>query len=335
MFALYPDLAPKHWIKFLKIFVMTFAAASILTTKVRIHGLVWILAVSIGAHTVLAGITGAISVGSITASGPPNSPYPSENLFARACIMIVPLMIYLGHFSSFKWVRYGAWFGALASISALVATGSRGGFIGFGAMLIYAWITSPNKIRNLAVFGVLGVMGLAIMNADRVDTWTERMITIGDASEQETAQQRFDSWRYGFDLALADPLTGGGFGAFRENFVNVGKRSIKLEAHSNYFQVLGEHGFVGLFLYLALALASFRVSLRIEEIARERPDLLWAAGLSRAIRFSLVGYFVGGLTVSMAYFELYYVLLGLLGGLLTYCSHHVRDDDSDSRLMRG
>jgi len=50
----------------------------------------------------------------------------------------------------------------------------------------------------------------------------------------------------------------------------------------------------------------------------DRQDLAWAASLLFAIQFSIIGYAANGLTVNMAYLDLYYYLLTLGVLLISY-----------------
>jgi putative inorganic carbon (HCO3(-)) transporter len=89
------------------------------------------------------------------------------------------------------------------------------------------------------------------------ETWHERMGTIIDYETDSSAQGRITAWRMAFNLALHQPL-GGGFEAFRPMtylmyLPEAGARGT--DAHSNWFEVLGEQGFIGLALYLTRRLA--------------------------------------------------------------------------------
>jgi O-antigen ligase len=82
-------------------------------------------------------------------------------------------------------------------------------------------------------------------------------------------------------------------------------------AHSIYFQVLGQHGFVAFGLFIALALSSLLTLQRVRKQARERADLQWIENYASGLQIALIGYFVSGAFLSSAYFDLYYVLVAL------------------------
>ena len=55
-FALAPDVAwPKWWIT-AKAFIFVFVTAALLTNRVRVHALVWIMVISVGFYGVKGGI---------------------------------------------------------------------------------------------------------------------------------------------------------------------------------------------------------------------------------------------------------------------------------------
>jgi O-antigen ligase len=90
-------------------------------------------------------------------------------------------------------------------------------------------------------------------------------------------------------------------------------------AHSIYFQVLGEHGYIGLFIYLAIIWACLRYCRRI---ARNRDeDVEWPRRLARAIQVSLFAFFVGGAALSMAYYDLFVILAFLLPQVWALAPH--------------
>jgi O-antigen ligase len=84
------------------------------------------------------------------------------------------------------------------------------------------------------------------------------------------------------------------------------------DAHSIFFEVLAEQGYVGLLLFLVMGLATLLLASRTIRMARAREDLGWAALLAGMLQVSLVGYVVGGLFLGLAYFDLPYSLLGLV-----------------------
>ena len=137
---------------------------------------------------------------------------------------------------------------------------------------------------------------------------------------------RVVAWKMSWLIAMDRPFFGGGMHAVQNLLVWSTYRPllpsldfivtppadvVPHAAHSIYFEVLGDTGFVGLFLFLgALASALYNCSW-IYRQARGHADLVWAQDLSRMIQISLVIYLVTGAALSMGYFELIYIVLAL------------------------
>jgi probable O-glycosylation ligase (exosortase A-associated) len=121
---------------------------------------------------------------------------------------------------------------------------------------------------------------------------------------------RINAWETAFNVARDRPLGAGFEFASPSAFARYAPDpSEPRAAHSIYFQVLGEHGFVGLGLFLLLWLLVWLDTGWIVRRARDRNELEWASDLARMIQVSLVGYFVGGAFLSHAYYDLPYNLL--------------------------
>jgi putative inorganic carbon (HCO3(-)) transporter len=83
-------------------------------------------------------------------------------------------------------------------------------------------------------------------------------------------------------------------------------------AHSIYFQVLGEQGFVGLFLFLLLGLLAWRTGSKVINAAKDVPENKWAADLAAMGQVSLIGYATAGAFLGLAYFDLPYHLVVII-----------------------
>jgi probable O-glycosylation ligase (exosortase A-associated) len=106
---------------------------------------------------------------------------------------------------------------------------------------------------------------------------------------------------------------GGGYGVFnRDAFRRYAPDPERFhDAHSIYFEVLGEHGFVGLALFLGFAGFAFLETQRVRNAARGDPEKLWAFDLVTALQASGIAYAVGGAFLGLAYLDLPYQLVAL------------------------
>ncbi len=77
-------------------------------------------------------------------------------------------------------------------------------------------------------------------------------------------------------------------------------------------QALGDAGFVGLAIFLAILLRTWRACGRLIKQTAAVPELEWIHNLARALRVSFVAYGVAGAGLNMAYFEMFYVFVVLV-----------------------
>ena len=124
---------------------------------------------------------------------------------------------------------------------------------------------------------------------------------------------RINAWKMAFNMAKDRPL-GGGLESFQDySFALYAPNPDDVHAsHSIYFEVLGEHGFVGLGLFLMLGLMTWRTASWVIGRARRDREKRWAADLAAMVQVSLVGYASAGAFLGLAYFDYYYTLIALV-----------------------
>ena len=128
---------------------------------------------------------------------------------------------------------------------------------------------------------------------------------------------RINAWHMAFNLALDHPILGGGLQAFtRASFLLYAPDPMNVhDAHSIYFEVLGEQGFVGLALFVGLGALTLRKGTAIRRATSNITDLKWMRDLATMTQLSVLGYAVAGLFLGLAYFDFYYALVALMVGL--------------------
>jgi O-antigen ligase len=133
--------------------------------------------------------------------------------------------------------------------------------------------------------------------------WFDRMETIVGYEQEGSAQGRLHVWRQGWTLALREPFTGVG----ADGYVWAASR----DWHNAYVEVLAEHGFPALAVWLALLLGTMGGLVR-RALGSDAPQRDTCA----ALFVSFVGYAVGALFLGLAYWEIYYQFL-IVAALLT------------------
>jgi putative inorganic carbon (hco3(-)) transporter len=296
------------WIT-IKIQLMTLVCVAALRERKHIEYFIWVNVLSLGFFGAKGGLFGIITGGSYRVWGPTGSYIEGNNELGLSLVMIIPLMNYLRAVSSRRWVRNALLLMMLLSVVAVVSTQSRGALLAVLAMGLVLWTRTKYKIRTMAVSLVLGASLLSFMPA----SWESRMQTIGSYQEDTSAMQRLNSWETAVNIAN-DRLTGAGFAiATAEIFAKYApNRNWVFTAHSIYFQVLGEQGYIGLLLFLSLGAVSFWNASRLRGRTLNNPDTAWLHDLAGMIQVSMVGYAVGGAFLSLAYFDLPYNIMVIL-----------------------
>ena len=315
-FSLSPEIAWRKGEELIKLVIFALLAHAMLDRKVRIQAFVWLLAICLGFYGVKGGALFILSAGNHFFTGPSNSYIADRNHLAVAMLMVIPLMNYLRLHTADRWLRLGLAAAMVFTTLAIIGTSSRGGFVGLLAMGGFLWLRSRNKVVTaLALMPV--VIGLAFVVPER---WVERVQTIETASEEDGSfQARLVSWQTHFYAAVDRPLLGAGPYALNEDrvfayyqpyeaIVDYENQKGGRAAHSIYFQVIGELGFLAFALYMALAATAWFNAQRVIRRTRRNAELLWAHDLARMLQVSLVAFFVAGAGVSMAFYDFYLAL---------------------------
>jgi putative inorganic carbon (hco3(-)) transporter len=308
-FALDPTSAWETWNKVVKIQLMTFVTMMLINDSKKLKWLIWSIVVSLGFFGVKGGIFTLLTAGSFRVWGPPGSYIEGNNEVALALIVIAPLIWFLHMQEANKWIKRGLFLAMVLTMIAAIGSQSRGALLAIGAMGFFLWLKSRGKI----VTGAYGVIFIVLLAAFLPQSWYDRMNTIRDYKSDESAMGRINAWHVGFNIAK-DRLTGGGFNTFNEQTfaIYAPDPDAVHDVHSIYFEVLGEHGFLGLILFLALWIFTWFTASGVIRRCKGRRDLQWAADLSAMCQVSLIGYGAGGAFLGLAYFDLPYHILTMV-----------------------
>ncbi|MDE2396827.1 MAG: putative O-glycosylation ligase, exosortase A system-associated [Burkholderiales bacterium] len=297
-------------IRSLKIDLMVLVAVAAIRSRKQIELFIWVNALSIAFYGVKGGIFTIATGGGMHVWGPDDSFIQGNNELGLACVLTIPLLNYLRVVERRAWMRTALM--AVMVLTALAALGSqsRGALLAIGAMALMLILRSRRKVMGTLVVAVTGVLLVAFMPA----SWEARMHTIDTYQQDASAMGRINAWWMCFHLAN-DRFLGGGFSSYdAATFAKYAPNPHDIHAaHSIYFQMLGEHGYVGLALFLILGAYSFLTAGKIRRQTKKQPEGQWAFELSSMIQVSMVGFAVGGAFLSLAYFDLpYNVLVALV-----------------------
>ena len=313
-----------RWVFVMKIEVMLIITLMLLRGRQHIDWLVWTIVVSIGFFGVKGGLFTLVTGGNGRVWGPPGGMLEENNALAVALVMIMPLMFYLWQVSAKRWVRYSLITSMFLLTFSVLGSQSRGALLALLAMTFALGVKSKHPVRISVLLAVLVLLAIGFMP----DSWTQRMDTLSTYSADNSAMSRIYTWRTLWNLVLDRPLVGAGFGADNaivftlyapneERFAMF--QGLVLVAHSIYLQALGEHGFPGFLLFLALGLWTWFAAGQTARLAAADLELAkWVPLLMQACQVSVLGFGVGGAFLSLMNLDVPYYFFGIV--VLTQCA---------------
>jgi len=303
----------QQWDKVWKIQLFTFVTMMLINDREKIEGLLWVIVFSIGFYAVKGGIFTIMTGGSYSVYGPGGTFIGDNNAIGLAMIMTLPWMRYFQLVAppGKKLIKVLLTIAMTLTIIAIIGTRSRGAFVGVIVMLS---VLFSKNLKNIGFVIFIGLVFYSVMQFMPAD-WQARMGTITTDTESidSSAQGRLDAWEFAYNIAAANPLTGGGFECFRRWLFNIyAPGNMVHDAHSIYFEILGEHGFIGLGMFLILGLFCLLSARTMIKDAERIEGLEWMKHLASMMQVSLIGYAATGTFLGLAYFDLYYMLVAIL-----------------------
>lgn len=298
-----------QWNKVMKIDFMILVALALLSTKQHIIALTWVAAGSLALLGAKGGLFTLMTGGNYRVWGPPDSFITDNNEFALAMVMTIPLLRFLQLQLRGAWPRHGMTVVMVLCLAAALGTHSRGALIALAVVSLWFWWRSKSRLLGGVLMAIVGISLLAFMP----DVWTERMSSITEYQQDRSAMGRISAWWTAWNLAFHYPF-GAGFNAARPELFAVFSPYPEYvhAAHSIYFQILGNHGFVGLALFLIMWLMTWRTAGWLRTQGAKEPETRWCSELGAMCQVSLLAYAVGGAFLSLSYFDLPYNVMVLV-----------------------
>lgn len=309
-FAAEPAAAWDTYSQFAKTLAMVLVTLVLVHNRERMHWLVWVIVISLGFYGLKGGLYTLLHGGGNHVYGPPASFIGDNNDLAMALCMTLPLIRYLHLQVQRKWERIGLVLLMLLTAVSILGTYSRGGLIGLAAVGAALMIKSRKQLTVILAVLVVAVVAYHFMP----EQWLARMDTLHHAADTDSAETRVQSWEFATNVALHRPLVGGGFDLYLNNSLWVAygpNATIRRAIHSIYFRVLGEHGFLGLGLFLSLLLASWWNCTVVRRLTRSVVADRWMFDLASMLQVSLLGFMVAGAATTSSYFDLTYQIMAM------------------------
>ena len=250
------------------------------------------------------------TVASITSEDPAGSFIAGDNEIGLALIMTIPLLRYLQLTAKAAWLRGAIGIAMVLCAISAVGSQSRGALLGIdldGDIPLveksqqdlygddYRRLRLGLSCRSCHSNGLIEWKRLRPTNR-MARPWAALTHGVWPSIWRRTGHSAADSTRSVRKCSL----------------LYTGSAENVHDSHSIYFEVLGEHGFVGLALFLLLGFLTWRTASKVVKRARSDPQNGWLADLASMIQVSLVGYASAGAFLGLAYFDFYYTLVAVV-----------------------
>ena len=298
-----------QWSKVMKIDVMIVAALVLLHSKRHIFALAWVVTGSLALLGAKGGLFTLMTGGGFHVYGPPQSFIEDNNEFALALVITIPLLRFLQLQLRGVLARRSMTVVMVLCAASALGSQSRGALLAIGASTLFLWWRGRNRFSG----GIFMIVTALSLLAFMPDTWSDRMDSITDYQGDRSAMGRISAWWNAWNLAFHYPF-GVGFDAARPELFAIYSPypDFVHAAHSIYFQILGNHGFIGLFLFVLMWAATWHSAGWLRTHGSKIEAAKWCADLGSMCQVSLLGYAVGGAFLSLAYFDLPYNIMVLV-----------------------
>jgi putative inorganic carbon (HCO3(-)) transporter len=302
-------------IRISKILLMTFVMVWLVTSKEKLRYLYLVTTFSFGFFAIKGALFTWRTGGEFRVYGPPDSFIADNNALGLALNMSLPMFYFLARSDPNKWVRRILHLSFFCGIVAVLLTYSRGALLGL--MVVLGMIALNSRHKFLAGFCVL-VAAWSVL-AFAPGKWMDRMGNFFHGNLDNSAELRLNAWKFAWELAVHHPITGGGLKTFTPELYRRYTPQLDFAGpHSIYFQTLGEHGFVGLALFLTLLFSCLFGLRSLRRKASILPATQWVVPYTRMLEIGLLAFMISGAFLELAYFDLFYQVVatvGLLGML--------------------
>ncbi len=272
-----------------------------------VKNVIWTLIIS-SSGLCLASLLFAEGEQRIAIAGGANDP----NDLALLAVTCLPMIVYfmLREKGLKKILLIGS---ALISVSAIVMTFSRGGFLGLLAVSFLMLVRRTgfkNHFLKYAASAIAVILFFSLAPGsfwERIGSITEEMQV--DVTDEAQQFSRKTIWLEGLELFYKDPVAGVGFGAFGDALayhrLEAGGIPKYQTAHNSYVLVLAETGLVGFGLYMALIASSILTFRRIRRSGPKTGSGDEISVYANLLEISMWGWLVSAFFLSQSYSSMF------------------------------
>ena len=239
---------------------------------------------------------------------------------AYVFVSFFPLCLYFVRFHEGALKRLVAVVAICVAVTTILLTGSRGGLLALGAVLLIIFLTRVAGVgKGTKMLLVLALAAAGLLVGDRIDV--ERYSTLTDLSSDYNLSSpggRMELWQAAIVLSFTNPLTGVGISCFPWAHylarVDVGDTYRQWHAaHNSILQVAAEVGLIGFTVYMLIIVRGLLTFLRTSRM-QSQPGSAESRQLGALSGYMLLG-FVGLLVSGFFLTHGYSIFLTLYFGL--------------------
>ena len=310
---------------YVKVILVYLLAVNVITSPRRLRRLSWLLVLAVSFIALLAVLDYARGVNmtghGTRVKGSVGGIMGNPNDLALNMVVWLPFALTAAAFAGPALRRLTAAGCAVVMLGAIVASGSRGGFLGLVAMLMVLAVLMVRHRPGYVVAAALAALcALPLVPGN----YWHRIASITDDAKDDTGSReaRQTLFRESLQAYAENPIIGVGAGEFKDWNNNLREQAWH-ESHNVWLQVAAELGTVGLFVFAFVVMRAVLAvwqTRRLLRLPRRRRDVGPALAPgdraileahSVAIAASLAGWLVCAFFASVAYNWTFYYLLAL------------------------
>lgn len=216
-----------------------------------------------------------------------------------------------------KRVFYGI--AIILSLSSIIISYSRGGFLALLCISVIMWWFSPNK-KVTALLGLILLLSVVLFSSNQ---WKDTVSTSFD-SHQHTAQTRLTTWKLSFKAFIDHPMGIGmnNIPGVMYRYANSAENPNRWWGdvnHSFWLTSLAEGGIIGFILILLLLINNIFDCLQMIKVKPLNNDLRFIKYFGYAYFGSIVGFCTAGTFLTVNYYPHLWYISGIVaagGGVL-------------------
>jgi O-antigen ligase len=308
---------------FLKFGLYLFLVAKLITTEEHVEGMVKTFLLS-GFMMTFAAVT-QIKAGVRVAVGTTYDP----NDLAALIVATLPIAVIQIQTTESRLWKLFCFGGAIAGLIGLIATQSRGGFIGLIIVVIFAFFTKVQGFSKKRLTVLAVIMGIIFVMQAGTD-YKERISTIfEDVSSLQAGSGRMMIWKRALVIASDHPILGVGpncfssaygyyleHGKFKGDIWRGATGGSWSVTHNSLLQILVEMGIPGFLIFMGIIIYTFKNFRKLKIFYSEGKISKKLESQVIALEMVLVGYLACAFFLTHAYSITLYLICILSGAMI-------------------